>query len=80
MANEQKPCQDREPGYTPLLVREETKAKLKALRDKLGQQDLLRERRLATAALEVVLADPALVELAVERARQIVVMEVTAAG
>lgn len=67
---------DFEKGYRPVLVREETKAKLKALRDRLGQKDLMRERRLATAALEVVLDDPALVERAIAVAREIVISEV----
>lgn len=79
MANDQKLIHEQVPGYKAVLVREETKAKLKELREQmdLEQQDLLRERRLATAALDVVLADQALLTRVLERARQIVVIEVS---
>ena len=47
--------QTHEPGYRAVLVREETKEQLKALRKEMPERDLCQERRLATAALEIVL-------------------------
>lgn len=44
-----------EPGYKPLLVREETKNALQEFRRTLPDRDLNQERRIATAAIEVVL-------------------------
>ena len=47
--------QTHEPGYRAVLVREETKEQLKPLRKEMPERDLCQERRLATAALEIVL-------------------------
>lgn len=44
-----------EPGYKAVLVCEETKDRLRELRGSLPDRDLCQERRLATAALEMVL-------------------------
>jgi hypothetical protein len=44
-----------EPGYKAVLVREETKQRLKNLRKMMPERDLCQERRLATAAMEIVL-------------------------
>lgn len=52
---EQRP--NHEVGYKALLVREEKKQKLRALRSSLSDRDLNQERRLATAALEMMLDD-----------------------
>ena len=44
-----------EPGYKAVLVREETKDQLRELRTSLPDRDLCQERRLATAAIEMML-------------------------
>ncbi|WP_126448135.1 hypothetical protein [Sulfuricystis multivorans] len=44
-------------GYKAVLVREETKKALRDLRSTLPDRDLFQERRLATAALELVIED-----------------------
>ncbi|MBZ0096795.1 MAG: hypothetical protein K8H75_15680 [Sulfuricella sp.] len=44
-----------EQGYKPVLVRQETKEHLRKLRATLPDRDLCQERRLATAALELML-------------------------
>lgn len=44
-----------EPGYKAVLVREETKQRLKDFRKTMPERDLCQERRLATAAMEIVL-------------------------
>lgn len=46
-----------EHGYKAVLVREETKKALRDLRSNLPDRDLFQERRLATAALELVIED-----------------------
>lgn len=48
-----------EDGYAPVLVRKETKEKLKAFRRTLDDRDLNQERRLVTAALEYCLTNDA---------------------
>ena len=48
-----------EEGYKPVLVREETKEKLRALRMSMSDRDVNLERRLATAAIEIVIEDAA---------------------
>lgn len=45
-----------EDGYAPVLIRKETKEKLRAFRRSLSDRDLNQERRLATAALEYCLS------------------------
>lgn len=46
-----------EKNYRPVLIREETKEKLKVFRRGLPNREIYQERRLATAALELVLQD-----------------------
>ena len=46
-----------EVGYKAVLVREETKIRLRAVRASLPERDMNQERRLATAALEMVIDD-----------------------
>lgn len=46
-----------EEGYKAVLVREETKERLRDLRLSLSDRDLNLERRLATAAIEMVIDD-----------------------
>jgi len=48
-----------EPGYKAVLIREETKQRLQQFRRSLPDRDLNQERRLATAAIEYCLSDPA---------------------
>jgi hypothetical protein len=50
-----------EPGYAPVLVHADLKIRLKVFREGLTtNKDLLQERRLVTAALELVLNSPEL--------------------
>ena len=46
-----------EEGYKPVLVREETKERLRSLRMSMTDRDVNLERRLATAAIEMVIDD-----------------------
>jgi hypothetical protein len=46
-----------EPGYAPVLIREETKQALAALRRRLADRDLNQERRLVTACVAYVLRE-----------------------
>ena len=48
-----------EEGYRPVLVREETKERLRNLRMSMSDRDVNLERRLATAAIEMVIDDAA---------------------
>ena len=48
-----------EEGYKPVLVREETKERLRSLRMSMTDRDVNLERRLATAAIEMVIDDAA---------------------
>lgn len=68
-----------EDGYRAVLVREETKNRLRDLRSTLRDRDLYQERRLATAALELAIEDAHLSEEGrnrlLDRARQIVVRD-----
>ena len=59
-----------EKGYKPVLVREETKQQLRDLRAALPDRDLFQERRLATAALELVIDEAVDSEFARERLLQ----------
>ena len=65
-----------EMGYKALLVREETKDRLRAVRAALPDRDLNQERRLATAALDMVIEDaesnPTVMERWGRRVREIV--------
>lgn len=45
-----------EPGYRPVLLREETKLSLQQFRRALANRDLNQERRLITAAVELCMA------------------------
>jgi len=45
-----------EDGYAPVLIRKETKEKLKSFRKSLSDRDLNQERRLVTAMLEYCLS------------------------
>ena len=47
-------------GYRAVLLREETKEKLREFRCGLPDRDLNQERRLVTAAIELVLSSPSL--------------------
>ena len=47
-----------EPGYRAVLVREETKTALQGFRSTLEDRDLNQERRLVTAAIEILLDSP----------------------
>lgn len=49
-----------EKGYRPVLVQERTKQALQDFRRRLPDRDLAQERRLVTAALEMVLENSAL--------------------
>jgi len=53
-------AKNHELGYKPVLVREETKNALQEFRRTLPDRDMNQERRLATAAIEVVLNNPKL--------------------
>lgn len=68
-----------EHGYKAVLVREETKDDLRKLRTRLDERDLFQERRLATAALELVIQDASTNEGALDRlltkAREVVVRD-----
>ena len=68
-----------EHGYKAVLVREETKDGLRKLRSSLSERDLFQERRLATAALEMVIEDANSNETAKSRllakAREVVVRD-----
>jgi len=46
-----------EHGYRAVLVREDTKKSLREFRASLAERDLFQERRIATAALEMVIED-----------------------
>ena len=61
-----------EPGYKAVLVREETKLELQAFRRALDDRDLNQERRLVTAAIEVVMARPELREALLKQVRDVV--------
>jgi hypothetical protein len=63
---------EQEPGYRAVLVREETKKHLQAFRARLPGRDLAQERRLATAALQLVLSRPELHELWMAELREVV--------
>ncbi len=51
------PASSYEEGYKAILVREERKSHLREVRASMSDRDLNQERRLATAALEMVLDD-----------------------
>ncbi len=61
-----------EPGYKAVLVREETKLELQAFRRALNDRDLNQERRLVTAAIEIVMARPELREALLKQVRDVV--------
>ena len=48
---------DHEHGYKAVLCREETKDRLRTMRNSLSDRDLFQERRLVTAAIEIMLDD-----------------------
>lgn len=48
-----------EPGYSAVLVRNETKEQLSRFHNAMKQRDLYRECRIVTAALEIALEDAA---------------------
>ncbi len=70
-----------EHGYKAVLVREETKDALRNLRSSLPDRDLFQERRLATAALELIIEDAGKDSEALNRllarTREIVVRDVS---
>lgn len=80
MTTKTNPPSNYEPGYAPLLVREETKARLQALRKNLANQDLMQERRLATAAIELIVEesvkDDDILEQLLRRAAEIVIRDI----
>ena len=61
-----------EPGYKAVLVREETKFELQAFRRALNDRDLNQERRLVTAAIEIVMARPELREALLKQVQDVV--------
>lgn len=63
---------EQEPGYRAVLVREETKKALQAFRAALPGRDLAQERRLATAAVQLVLQRPDLHAEWLEQVREVV--------
>jgi len=63
---------EQEPGYRAVLIREETKKSLQAFRARLPSRDLAQERRLATAALQLVLARVDLHDLWLAEVREVV--------
>jgi len=48
------------PGYRATLLQRSTKERLQAFRSNLADTELFQERRLATAAIDVLLASPEL--------------------
>jgi hypothetical protein len=60
-----------EKGYRAVLVWEETKQALQKFRRALTDRELYQERRLVTAALEIVMQDPALRETWLARVMEI---------
>lgn len=52
---EKKPVITHEPGYRAVLVREETKAQLQELRHTMPDRDINQERRLVSAAIEIMI-------------------------
>lgn len=65
-----------EPGYKPVLIREETKIKLQAFRKALDDRDLMQERRLATAAIEYALSSESGMAALVELSKKIVLIDI----
>lgn len=69
-------------GYKAVLVREETKAELRDLRCGLSDRDINLERRLATAALNIVIKDanasPEAMRRLVSEARQVLLKDLNA--
>lgn len=64
-----------EPGYKAVLVREETKLKLKEFGRLLPNRNLFLERRLATAALEYCLSDEVARQAMLDKVRHIVMLD-----
>ncbi len=68
-----------EPDYKPVLIREETKNSLRRMRSLLPDRDLMQERRLATAAIELAIeaaiADEEARKRLLGRAREVVVRD-----
>ena len=52
-----RPKRDHEHGYKAVLCREETKNRLREMRKSLSDRDMFQERRLVTAAIELMLED-----------------------
>ncbi len=65
-----------EPGYKPVLIREETKQKLQAFRRTVENRDLAQERRLATAALEYCLERPDVMKEVLRLVNQVVLKDI----
>lgn len=64
-----------EDGYAPVLVRKETKEKLKAFRRTLEDRDLNQERRLVTAALEYCLSNDAVLKEVLKNVPNVVIAD-----
>mgnify|MGYP001202638166 CR=1 FL=1 len=64
-----------EDGYAPVLVRKETKEKLKAFRKTLDDRDLNQERRLVTAALEYCLSNEAVLKEVLRNVPNVVIAD-----
>lgn len=60
-----------EQGYRAVLLWEETKQALQKMRRALPDRELYQERRLVTAALEIVMQDPTLREAWLARVMEI---------
>lgn len=71
---------EQEPGYRAVLVREETKKALQQFRAALPGRDLAQERRLATAAVQLVLQRPDLHAQWLEQVREVVRIDLRTAA
>lgn len=66
------------PGYKAVLVREETKHRLKVFRESLVDKDLYQERRIVTAALEYFLSEADAREAVLARVKDVVLLDLGA--
>lgn len=63
------------PGYKAVLIREETKRKLQALRAGLPDKDIYQERRIVTAALEYCLTEDSARQAMLNRVKDVVLID-----
>jgi len=64
-----------EKNYRPVLLREETKAQIKDFMRKQSDREIYQERRLVTAAVNIVLETPELHALLLKRAAELMAVE-----